>query len=509
MQEMLPPVFERNFEQIALLAQAWIHSGAQAFGIFSGDQLLAGWPAGAKGYIGSIAAQIRAGDTLIGEVRAAGVNGSAAQARLQADADMIGRLAAYESDLGLMAGGLLESRDQLLALYNLTQTTRSCFEMPQLLKTVAAEAQRLAGVETALLAVRPAGEGLIFQQQPHAFISDDLLQRLLSYIQYDERPFMLLGESEAGETWNGASLLLTPFDVRGADQAVLGMVGRFEHETIMPYVKLSRSIAEYTGGQIENILLFKQGIELAELQAEMDLARNVQLSLLPAQLPSIDGLDIWADSRPASQVGGDFYDLIYKPGQPLTFTAGDVSGKGMPAALMMAMTRTIIRSRTNTSPLPSPAAILERSSAELFSDFSEAGLFCTVFIGQYQPEERILTYTDAGHSPIIYCPSGGPAVLLQADCVPMGILPGSACKDYSILLAPGDVLVAGSDGLAEARRCSGEQFGYDRLYRLVENLAACPAKEIAQGIFSEIDEFCCGEEQEDDQTLVVLKATKP
>ena len=150
------------------------------------------------------------------------------------------------------------------------------------------------------------------------------------------------------------------------------------------------------------------------------------------------------------QVGGDFYDFLHLDGRPFTFTVGDISGKGLPAALLMAMTRTVIRAKVHDAPTPTPEHVVGRSNKELYDDFTEVNMFATVFVGQYQPLNREMLYANAGHSPVIYCPAGGKARLLKADGTAVGILPTSLSENQRLIFRPGDVLVVATDGLNEA-----------------------------------------------------------
>ncbi len=145
------------------------------------------------------------------------------------------------------------------------------------------------------------------------------------------------------------------------------------------------------------------------------------------------------------------------------------------------------------------------SNRELYDDFSEVSMFATVFVGQYQPATRSLSYSNAGHSPVIYVPSGGEAQLLPADSTPMGVEPSNEAVNKKLKIRGGDVLVVASDGLNEARNGQNELFGYTRLLRLVEELAHKPARDISTELFRAVDEFSAGHSQDDDQTVVVLK----
>ena len=128
-------------------------------------------------------------------------------------------------------------------------------------------------------------------------------------------------------------------------------------------------------------------------------------------------------------------------------------------------------------------------------------MFATVFVAQYLPEGKQLRYANAGHSPVIFCPNGGQARLLEADGTAIGILPTSFSENHFLDIGPGDVMVIATDGINEARNENDELFGYDQLLRLVEKLAHLPAKEIAEEIFRVAREFGAGQAQDDDQTF--------
>lgn len=253
-------------------------------------------------------------------------------------------------------------------------------------------------------------------------------------------------------------------------------------------------------------LLFEANGTKAEL--EMESARRVQALLFSTTPPCVAGLEIGVVYRPASRVGGDYYDFLEKPGRPLTFSVGDVSGKGMAAAMLMTMTRTIMRAYADSSPLPMPAAVLSNANAQLYGDFTAVNAIATAFIGQYDPFHRTLVYANAGHSPVVYRPVGGNARLLEADGTALGVMQTTFSTNQWLNLHPGDLLVIGTDGLVESRNPKGQWFGYDRLLDTIDTLANRPAGEIANELCARIDAFSHSEMREDDQTVVVLKCTE-
>ena len=247
--------------------------------------------------------------------------------------------------------------------------------------------------------------------------------------------------------------------------------------------------------------------DLVRLQIEMDLARRVQLSLLPECAPSIPGLDLSVFFQPASHVGGDFYDFIVAPNRSLTFFVGDVSGKGMPAAMLMTMTLAILRAEAASPVVPSPETILQNVNAKLLADFVQAGMFVTVFVGQYHPSSQEMVFANAGHSPVIFRPANGRPRLLKADGPPLGIFEKSLSKNHRLCAAEGDLLVAMTDGLYEARNSRSECFGVRRLLKEVQRLNGQSAIEISDALLRTVGHFSGREPQADDQTILVLRST--
>jgi sigma-B regulation protein RsbU (phosphoserine phosphatase) len=211
-------------------------------------------------------------------------------------------------------------------------------------------------------------------------------------------------------------------------------------------------------------------------------------------------------------VGGDFFDFVAASAGSTVFLVSDVSGKGMSAALVMTMTRTILRSlvgqarkTSGAGALPQPAALLALVNNELFDDLTELSMFATAFVAEYHHASRRLVYANAGHSPVIYKPAGAQPRLLEAGCPPIGVNPTLAYAEQSVTLGPGDLLVAASDGFNETRNAADEMFGLERLLRSVEEHAHLSAEGVGHALFAAVEAFRDGEMQEDDQTLVIAK----
>lgn len=505
MSNVLANILKSQRKHFNVIAETWLNTGASAFTVWADGALLARW-AGRTTFIGTpIIAPIYLGATQIGELRVFGTNLGDLQMRIETDAHLISHMAHLEQNLDGMTSRLIDTQDQLLALYDLTRATRNYLDITDLLQQLAKSAVRLVKTKGAFVLLDTPEKTPWTAHYPNPILPESDLRLYLQQLQASSHEEALYWDKVLNNMGEHSSLLMIPIEIRGSVIAALGLLDKTKGEFTSPDRKLALAIAEHAGAQIENVLLFQANLEQTRLETEMKLAQRVQLQLLPQNPPSVEGLELWAESQPASRVGGDFYDFIVKKNQPLTFAVGDISGKGMPAALLMAMTRTVLRTQSNTLPVPTPETLMRRSNEDLYDDFTEVSMFATVFIGQYSPRSRQLIYANAGHSPVIYCPAGQSAYLLEADGAPIGILPTSLSLDQHMNFKAGDVLVIATDGLNEARNSKDDMFGYDKLLRLIESLAHKSAAEIAEALYSAVARFSDGTMQDDDQTMIVMK----
>jgi phosphoserine phosphatase RsbU/P len=492
-------------ERFASLARAWLEAGATAFGVQVGGTVVAAWPAGAGLEPASYVAPIHLGKAVVGELRVVGSIPRPVAAHLQAEAFLLSQWLSLEKDLNQMTAELIDTQDQLLALYDLTHATRNYLDIEQILRRFAYEMTRLVNVEGAYALLKMPNRPSFLQQYPAPFLSDGQVEAYFEQVRNSGQPLTLDQQGERELPEGIRNIFVVPVQIRGVIVASLGLFNKQGGDFTSPDMKLVQAIAEHAGARIENVLLYQDNLAQTRLQTEMELAHCVQSNLLPQRPPIIAGLDLWAGSRPASEVGGDFYDFIAKPGRPFTFTVGDISGKGMPAALLMAMTRAVTRNTSNGTPAPTPEMVIGFANQDMYDDFNDVSMFATIFVGQYDAGRHQLLYANAGHSPVIYCPAGGRAYLLEADGTALGIFPESLSQDQTLHFDPGDLLIVGTDGLNEARNGHDEMFGYDRLVDLVESLAGLPAQEIGNHLYSTVQDFSGAHPQDDDQTLVVIK----
>lgn len=245
--------------------------------------------------------------------------------------------------------------------------------------------------------------------------------------------------------------------------------------------------------------------EKERLVKEIEIARGIQQSFLPDASPDIPGLDVAAVSLPARVVGGDFYDFIPLSKDRWGLVVADVSGKGVPAALFMALSRTLMRSTAQGAALPSDA--INHANNLILQD-SKANMFVTLFYAVFDQSALKLEYANAGHNPpLMVTGSKNSIVMLKAQGVPLGILSEIKATTDSIALKKGDLIVLYTDGVTEAVNDSGEQFETERLEKIAVDNRHLSSEDIIGKIRSELTEFVGERPQFDDITIMVLKAT--
>ncbi len=239
--------------------------------------------------------------------------------------------------------------------------------------------------------------------------------------------------------------------------------------------------------------------ERERIEQELRVARLIQQTLLPKSLPDIVGWQVAAHYQPAREVGGDFYDFLYFDDGRVGIVIGDVTDKGVPAALVMATTRTLLRAAAER--LVSPGLVLERVNEQLHEDIPPR-MFVTCMIALLNPANGELVFANAGHD-LPYQRGAGGVTELRATGMPLGLMPGMTYEEKQITLAPGDTVLFYSDGLAEAHDPQGEMFGFPRLQALLDRCTGDP--DLIACTLGELDGFTGpGWEQEDDVTLVTL-----
>jgi serine phosphatase RsbU (regulator of sigma subunit) len=269
---------------------------------------------------------------------------------------------------------------------------------------------------------------------------------------------------------------------------------------------LEKRVAERTE-QLKSAMAKQQqeAQERERIEQELRVARLIQQTLLPKSLPALEDYHIVAHYQPAREVGGDFYDFFMLGDGRLGIVMGDASGKGIPAALVMATTRSVLRTIAQRVGA-APGQVLAQANELLYPDIPP-NMFVTCFYAILEPESGRLLYANAGHN-LPYLRRGGGADELRARGMPLGLMPGMRYEEKEIILEAGEAALLYSDGLVEAHDPEGEMFGFPRLRALV----AEHGKERSLGglLLEELYSFTGeGWEQEDDITLLTLRSSAP
>jgi serine phosphatase RsbU (regulator of sigma subunit) len=242
--------------------------------------------------------------------------------------------------------------------------------------------------------------------------------------------------------------------------------------------------------------------ELERKRAEMKIASQIQKSILPENIPVPEGYDLAATNIPALEVGGDFYDIFSRESGSYTLVLADVSGKGVPAALFMVLSRTVIRVLTRW--MKKPVTVLQSSNG-IFIEDSGSVSFVTLFYAVLDSQENQLRYVNAGHNPPVLHRSTGEITILEPTGPVIGLLDSPMYSEHTVDLSPGDLLVVYSDGVSEAMNPDGKMFSEERLHAIIGENHTLSAKALIAFILKSVDDFAGGEPQSDDITIMVVK----
>lgn len=295
---------------------------------------------------------------------------------------------------------------------------------------------------------------------------------------------------------------------------VLGVISLGPKRSEAPYSKgdlqLLGAVASQTGLAIENARLtesVRQEVAQRErLNRELEIARDVQQRLFPQKLPKVEGLDFAGYCRPAFGVGGDYYDFIKLSDGCMGIAIGDVSGKGIAAALLMASLQASLRGQT-IKPGSRLSEMIEHIN-RLVYDASADNRYATFFYAQYEPGGRILKYVNAGHNAPILCRkrADSPEIeRLEEGGTVVGLFPEAPYREAQLTLCRGDVVVAFTDGISEAMNDAEEEWSEEQLIQTIKNGDSRSAADMITSILERVDAFTRGARQHDDMTLVVMR----
>lgn len=301
------------------------------------------------------------------------------------------------------------------------------------------------------------------------------------------------------------TVLGVPLSSRGR---LIGVLTLFNKKTEGSFtdddVRMLSIIAAQSAQVIENARLYEQEKELQRIEKELEMAREMQKALLPKEAPICPGFQITGLSVPAHQVGGDYFDFIRIDDDRVGIALGDVAGKGIPAALLMANLQAILRGEARMG--KPPVETIARVNHVLYLN-TEPRQFATLFYGVLNVSDREFEYVNAGHNyPLLITPDGH-CERLKTGGLLLGMMPEYPYESASVVLEPGHLLLIYSDGVNECVNIKDEQFSEARIASLLAENRNFSAQELCDRILEEVERHAEGQPQTDDITMVVVKAT--
>jgi len=317
-------------------------------------------------------------------------------------------------------------------------------------------------------------------------------------------PDFAAGFSPASAEGASLSLLALPLSVKGN---ALGVMVLEEADTPRRSrdrrLEIITGIAQQAAMAVQGDLLQQETVERERLERELQLAHEIQQTFMPGQPPDLPGWELVFAWQAARQVAGDFYDFFELPDKRLGLVIADVADKGMPAALFMALTRTLMRAAALEE--MSPAAALARVNDLLVPD-AQGGMFVTLFYAVLSLETGELTYANAGHNlPLLLRSGTGAVEWLRKGGMVLGVLEGARPEERVVSLEPGDHLILYTDGITEAFSPEGEIHGEERLRATVQTAAGSSAQAMLAGIDESVNAFVGDLAPSDDRTVMVLR----
>ncbi len=411
------------------------------------------------------------------------------------------------------------SGDRLALLYRVSQTFNSSLELDQVLTSVMDEVIAATHAERGFIMLSDGGGQLAFRaargldqqtiETPEFQVSRSVVERVTR----EGRP--LLTSNAQGDAWLGGrasiismglrSILCVPLQLKASILGVIYVDNRLQSGVFAQAdLDLLTAIAASAATAIENARLYQVAVEKGRMERELQVAHDLQASLLPRSTPRIAGWEVASLWLPARQVGGDFYDFLTSD-RRLGLVIGDVCDKGMPAALFMALSRTVLRA--SLSHVASPALGMRKANRLICADATE-GMFLTLFYGQINTTSGEMLYINAGHNPpLVYQRDQDQVTELPHRGMALGIELSLHFAPHAVPLAPGDVVLLYTDGVTDAASASGEQFATQRLREVLLANRLGTAGAITAALQRSLHDFIAATPQFDDITLVVVKRT--
>jgi sigma-B regulation protein RsbU (phosphoserine phosphatase) len=405
--------------------------------------------------------------------------------------------------------------EELSILNDLARAIGGSVNLQDIIRTIIQRSLRAIHAEQGVITLvdRQAGDTMKTFVRTAASSSEHpqfhLTQSLLGWMHLNKKPLMVnhpkTDERFRGVQWDDSiqSLLCVPMTVKGALIGVLAVYNkREEQEFTEEDQRLLAIIAGQSAQVVENARLYEEELAFRRMQEELRVAAAIQLDLLPKAPPAVQGYDIAGRSIPAQLVGGDYFDFIPMGDNQLAICLADVSGKGLPASLLMANVQATLRGQTLRSSKPS--ACVQWANKLLFQS-TGADKFITLFYAHLDCQTNVLSYCNAGQEhPFHFSGEGKPTRLGKGGIV-LSVLEVFPYEEAYVHLLSGDLIVVYSDGVSEAVNAEQEQFGEGRILRILVESRTLSAEQTIDAIVGAVRKHAGAVPQADDITIVVIK----
>ena len=405
-------------------------------------------------------------------------------------------------------------------LFQVAAAVNSLIDLNEILDTIARLVPMLVGVESCIILIwdeareqfRPGpsfginemGRGLLETLALDQSEFDDITPKLADKLSPTGTYYVIQLPSWLEKVLSTERAFAFPLNARGQLVGAMVVGSLMENGRSIPARRLNilTGIAHQAATAVVNHNLYQEAAERNRLERELDVARGIQASLIPDGNPNIPGCTVASYWQAARQVSGDFYDFFRLRDGSWGIVVADVTDKGIPAALFMALCRTILRAVAISR--DDPADTLIRAN-EIINQDTQSDLFVTVFYAIWKPESQRINYANGGHNPPLLLRRNGSQKLLTDHGMALGIVPQIRMKSHSVQFLPGDTLLLYTDGVTEAMNEDLDEFGMRRLEQAASSNRRRTANHIAQGITNAIKNHAGETAQFDDITLVVMK----
>lgn len=410
------------------------------------------------------------------------------------------------------------------ALLELSNQLLNMLELDDLVNFLVAEARRLLVVDACALLMPDENEKRLIFRASTGWLSDPVAEgrkvpadehSRSGQVMLSQRPLMLNLEDGSAEIskwtaeWVEAesfkAVAITPLIIQGRSIGTLVIQSREARNFSEDEIRFLQLLANQAAIAIENTRLHQEDLVRQRMEEELAIGRQIQLSLLPKSCPSVEGWLFCDAYKAAREVGGDFYDFFEIPDKPgsIGLVIADVSDKGVPAALFMGVSRTLIRSAALSG--KDPASTLQAANKLILAE-SESGLFLSAFYGILDTNSGQLAFANAGHNPPLwYSASDRLITRLSAKGIVLCVLDEISLEKRHVKINFDDVIVFYTDGVTEAFNLDYEEFGEERLRDVIARNAGRSAAEILNAIVDAVEDFSGDQDQNDDLTLFVVK----